>query len=187
MAEEPEAAASEETPSEGEGKGKSKKSLMLGGILLGVMLLEGGGLFLGMKFLGAGPQQAPGGEGLLEDGSASPSEKPEVPIAKIKVPNRQSGKTYLYDVEVAATLIVPEGKEVEAFTKEVTEKIQRHENGIRDRLSYLIRSAKPEHLDEPGLVMMRRLIRTELGRLLGEDKLFDTILLPRWTPMRTQM
>lgn len=177
MADEPENTAA--------GKSKSKKNIMLGGILAGVMILEGAGLYVAMNFMGSGPDQAGAAEGLVD--SAEQGNKPEVTIARLKVPNRTTGTTFIYDVEVAATLVVPEGKILEEYKDEFETKLAGHENAIKDRLSFLIRSSLPQHLDEPGLVMIRRQIKAELGKIMGDEKLFETILLPRWTPMRADM
>lgn len=183
MAEEPEQAAPVEVV---DGGGKSKNA-MLGGILAGVMLLEGVGLYVGMKFLGAGPEQAAAGDGLVEDGKGINENVLEVPIAKLKVPNRKTGKMYLYDVEVAATVAIPEDKPAEQFKTEILDKIKSRDNAIRDRLGFLIRSSDPQQLDEPGLVTVRRQIKTELGKIFGDEKLFQEVLLPRWTPLRADM
>ncbi len=183
MAEEPVQGASDDA---GPSSGKNKKSVVVGGIIVGVMLIEGVGLYAMMKLLGSGPEQAAADEGLVSSG-AEAGDRPEIPVVKMKVPNRLSGKTYVYDIEVAATLIVPEGKEPEPYAKEIIKKIEKHENGIRDRLGYLVRSTKPDALDEPGLVRIRRQIKEELGKVLGDEKLFDQILLPRWMPLRADM
>ena len=92
-----------------------------------------------------------------------------------------------YDIEVAATIIVPEGKLSEEHREEFAEKLAAHENAVRDRLSCLIRSANPQHLNEPGLEVIRRQIMAELGKVLGGEKLFERILLPRWTVIRADM
>ncbi len=184
MAEEPGNAAPQEAS---EGAGKSKKSMVLGGVIVGVMLLEGAGLYLGMKLFGAGPSDAPASEGLVNPDQSPDAAGVEVAVVKIRVPNRTTGKTYLYDIEVAATLNVPPGRPPEEFKKEVAKKLEERENAIRDRLSFLVRNAQLQHLDEPGLVMMRRQIKAELGKVLGDEKLFGQILLPRWTPLRADM
>ncbi|MBN1345957.1 MAG: hypothetical protein JXQ73_24920 [Phycisphaerae bacterium] len=186
MADEPVQAASKEAADGGQGGG-GKRNMVLGGILAGVMLLEGVGLYVGMKMFGAGPEQATAEEGLVDKAQKKISERPEVPIAKLKVPNRKTGKNYLYDIEVAATIIVPEGKTTDEFKAEITEQLKARENSIEDRLSFLIRSANPQELDEPGLVTMRRQIKAELGKIFNDEKLFDEVLLPRWTPLRADM
>lgn len=187
MADEPAAEAVESTQPAASGGGDSKKKLLLGGLVAGVMLLEGVGLYVGMKMFGSGPDEAAAGDGIVGEDKDAASAKPEVPIVKIKVPNRKTGKTYLYDIEVAATINVPEGKTPDAFKPEIETKLTSHENAIRDRLSYLIRTADPQQLDEPGLVMIRRQIKAELDKILGDEKLLDRILIPRWTPLRADM
>ncbi len=186
MAEEPTEAVQAAAP-DAAGGGDGKKKILVGGLVLGVMVLEGVGLYVGMKMFGSGPEQAAAGDGIVGKDKDASSAKPEVPIVKIKVPNRKTGKTYLYDIEVAATINVPEGKTPETYKPEVEGKLANHDNAIRDRLSYLIRTADPQQLEEPGLVMIRRQIKAELDKILGDEKILDQILIPRWTPLRADM
>jgi len=166
---------------------KKRSPLVMGGVLAGVMLIEGVGLYVGMKMFGAGPQQAASHEGLSENHQPQPAEPMEVPVAKMKVPNRLSGKSFLYDFEVAVKIRVPDGKNPEEFKKEITKKLEERENTIRDRLNCLVRGAEPQHLEEPGLVVMRRQIKAELDRVLGDDKVVESVLIPRWQSMRMDM
>ena len=159
---------------------------MLGGVLAGVMLVEGAAVYLGLKVFGAGPAPAVSQEG-LKNSVQQPAEPLEIPVAKAKVPNRVSGRTYVYDIEIAAKFRVPEGKNPEEFKKEIVKKLEERDNTVRDRLNWLIRSAEPIHLEEAGLVVMRRQIKSELDKILGDDKLIDSILIPRWQSMRGDM
>lgn len=176
----PQPKASEETATRGKGK-------MLGAILAAIMLIEGVGLYAAMKLLGAGPGSTAGGQGLVATTQQQNTEKPEVIIAKMKVPNRVTGKTYIYDVEVAATINVSGDKPTAEFKQEFEQKLQQHQNAISDRLSALIRAADPKYLDEPGLVTVRRQIKVELNKILKDEEVLDEILLPRWTPIRADM
>jgi flagellar basal body-associated protein FliL len=185
MPEDQESAAPEQAGAEVEKK--SNKSGLMAGIIVGVMVLEGVGLYVAMKLLGSGPDQAPATEALAEGQKDQGCTKPEVTIAKMKVPNRVTGKSYIYDIEVAATLNAPPDQPVEVFKAEFEEKLKQNENAVRDRLNALIRGADPKYLDEPGLVMIRRQIKVELGKALGDEKVLDKVLLPRWTPIRADI
>lgn len=187
MANEPGEAAPAEQSNANASAGGRNRRVMIGGVLAGVMLLEGVGLYLAMKMFGAGPEEASADEGLVDQGGQPKCERLEIIIAKLKVPNGRAGRTYLYDVQVAATVTVPDGKLPEDYKGEVEEMIAARENAIQDRLSVLIRRSEPQALDEPGLVMIRRQIQAELGKVFGDEKLFSTILLPRWTPLRADM
>jgi flagellar basal body-associated protein FliL len=184
MAEESEQTAVESTG--GEAPEKSKKGSLVGIILAAVMVIEGIGLYATMKFFGSGADSASGEEALAAAAKQS-CDKPEVSIAKMKVPNRVTGKTYIYNIEVAATLNAPDDRPMEEFKAEFEERLQKNENAIRDRINFLIRRADPQFLDEPGLVMIRRQIKVELGKVLKDEKVFDQILLPVWTPLRADM
>jgi flagellar basal body-associated protein FliL len=186
MAEKPQAAPPA-PKSEPEAAPKKKGTLMVGGILAGVMLVEGAGLYVGMKMFGAGPQTAGSHEGLVENTQRQPAEPLEVPVAKIKVPNRMSGRTFMYDIEIAVRIKVPDGKNPEEFRKEVAKRLEERDNAIRDRLNCLIRSTEPQHLEEAGLVVMRRQIKSELDKVLGDDKVIESVLIPKWQSMRMEM
>lgn len=201
MPDKPQAETPAPAPQPAENAGKKKGNMMLGGIIAAVMVVEGVGLYAGMKMFGAGPQSAESHEGAAP-AVEQPAELIEVLVAKLKAPNRASGRTFIYDVEIAARVRVPEGKAsgkggghgagkgdggLEEIKNEISKKFEERKNAIHDRLNWLIRSAEPQHLEEPGLVVMRRQIKAELDKILGDDKLIESILIPRWASMRSDM
>ena len=177
-------------------------------VMLGViMLLEAVVLFAGFKFLGASPKHAPAltpvegeggeaapagghgeapagghGEGGASTAPAGTSKKlSEVPVLNIKAPNRVSGMTYLYEVEV---VITTKG----ANKAKATSAIEERAATIKDRVRTIIGQSEPAKLgggSEPGLETLRRQIKFQLDEILG-DHMVEEVLIPRCIPYRVE-
>jgi flagellar basal body-associated protein FliL len=172
-------------------------------LLGGAMIIEAAVLFAGFKYLGGGtPQHAAGadlttetthGEGGHDaksgdthgDGkSGAPAvdkKKPtEIQIVDFRAPNKQSGRTFLYDVTIFAVTKVEYKERVEATIKE-------REALIKDRVRTIIGQMDPEKLgggSEPGLETLRRQVKYQLDEIVGPE-MIDEVLVPRCIPFRT--
>ena len=177
-------------------------------LLGGAMIIEAAVLFAGFKFLGGGPKGAHGAELAVtestesetapapsEHGSSShdahssetaakaPADKKKIVAVKVldfKAPNKVSGRTFFYDLQIYAQV---KG----ANQKSVEEKIKDTEPLIQDRVRTIIAQSDPEKLGggtEPGLETLRRQIKYQLEEIIG-DGLVDEVLIPRCTPFRT--
>ena len=91
------AEANPETSVRASGKG-GKKSLLMAAVLLGVMALEGGGIFVAMKLFGSKPAAVVGAE-VSETQQAEAAER-EVLLARLRPSNMRTGKLFLWDMEV---------------------------------------------------------------------------------------
>ncbi len=144
-------------------------------IVVGLMLVEGVGIFVAMKTLGSDPEpveaQAPG-EGIVIDGQNEASLPTEYVICELDAFNKQTGKLLLYRVEVAATV----ARDQEARFKKL---LELRKSTIQDRVTTVIRSADPKYLQEPGLETIRRQIKHELDKVLGDDKIIVELLIPK--------
>jgi flagellar basal body-associated protein FliL len=194
------AAAEKEKGAHGEGE-KAKKG---GGFLTklpvlfgGAMVIEAVVLFAGFKFLGSAPKSASAveipaekeGGGVPpkkdENGKEIPAEKPrtgqvELPLLDFRAPNKQSGRTFLYDV----TIVVSCKAEKQDKLKEL---ISGRDALIKDRVRTIIAEMDPEKLgggSEPGLETLRRQIKFQLDKIL-EEGLVDEVLIARCIPFRT--
>jgi flagellar basal body-associated protein FliL len=189
VAEEKVGAKSAEKPAAG---GKKKQTLLMLGILLGVMALEGGGIYFGVKFLGGGPKTvaaeglAPaagsegghgGGRGGEGDKGGVVTQDAELQVVKFRAPNMKSGRLFLYDIEV----YVKTKREKADVLKKL---IDGYKATIEDRLGRVVRSAEPQDLQEDGLETIRRQVRHELTQIVGDEKMIDEILIPRCTPFK---
>jgi flagellar basal body-associated protein FliL len=163
----------------------SKTPVLLGG----VMVLEAVVLFAGFKFfVSKGPQTAAGAEvqteskddSSSEDGKPDPKKPTELPIVEFRAPNKQSGRTFLYDVSIYA--VTKKGQDSEKIKKKIAE----HDATIKDRIRTIIAQSDPEKLgggSEPGLETLRRQIKFQLDEIIGDGQV-EEILIPRCIPFR---
>jgi flagellar basal body-associated protein FliL len=169
----------------------NRTPVMLGG----VMFLEAVVLFAGFKFLsgGAAPNSADGAElasteyvdGHGEDGgkagkSIDRKKMVEVNVLDFKAPNKQSGRTFLYDVSI---YVVTRAE----FADKVKTTIGDREALIKDRIRTIIAQSDPEKLgggSEPGLETLRRQVKYQLDEIIGEEVIGE-VLVPRCIPFRT--
>jgi flagellar basal body-associated protein FliL len=191
-------------------KGHDKKEAAKGGgvggmlaktpvLLGGAMIIEAAVLFAGFKYLGGGtPHHASGAELTAEDPAAAghgetksadgkgaaaaiDKKKPiEIQIVDFRAPNKQSGRTFLYDVTIFAVTRGEFKDRVEAIIKE-------REALIKDRVRTIIGQMDPEKLgggSEPGLETLRRQVKYQLDEIVGEG-MIDEVLVPRCIPFRT--
>lgn len=175
-------------------------------LLGGAMIIEAVVLFAGFKFLGGGPNRSDAADIALADGShgsdadhksaggdaghggeggAKPAaidkKKPvEVQLVDFRAPNKQSGRTFLYDVTIFAVTRAE-------FKERVEETIKAREALIKDRVRTIIAQSDPEKLgggSEPGLETLRRQVKYQLDEIVGEG-MIDEVLVPRCIPFRT--
>lgn len=169
-------------------------------VLLGVvMVVEAGILFAGFKMLGGGtPKAAAAAELTTEEsqeshGSSNASEghgekttkktdKKKVAIINVvegRFPNKATGRTYLYDIQVA---VMTKGE----FEERVTQIVKDRDAMIKDRLRTVIAQIDPEKLggsSEPGLETLKRQVKYQLDDIMGEG-LIDEVLISRCLPFR---
>ncbi|HWB52767.1 MAG TPA: hypothetical protein VG722_01180 [Tepidisphaeraceae bacterium] len=187
-AEAPPPAEKKEAPKPAGGGLMSKTPVLLGA----AMVVEAVVLFAGFKFLGAGPKEsqavelaasAQSGEkgGEADKGAATDQNSPvELPVVDFRAPNKQSGRTYLYDVSI---YVVAKQKNADL----VKTLIANHLEMIEDRIRTIIAQSDPDKLgggSEPGLETLRRQIKYQLDQIIG-DGLVDEVLIPRCIPYRT--
>ena|SRR5687768_14050529 len=167
----------------------TKTPVMLGG----VMFLEAIVLFAGFKFLsgGSGPKSAgavelttsehvDGHDGDKKGGKLDRKKTVEVNVLDFKAPNKQSGRTFLYDVSI---YVVTKAE----FAEKVKTTITDREALIKDRIRTIIAQSDPEKLgggSEPGLETLRRQVKYQLDEIIGEEMVGE-VLVPRCIPFRT--
>lgn len=207
MADKP--AEKKEAPKKDEKGGEEKKGGGLMSktpvLLSGVMLIQAGIVLAGVKFL-IPSAPAPAGAAITEDADgAHPSEADHsadshadakdgsatertydekksysLKLISMKAPNKTSGRTFLYDMEI---WVMVKGK----LAKRVESTIAEREALIQDRLRTIIAQSDPEKLgggSEPGLETLRRQVKHQLDEIVGEG-VIDEVLVPRCIPFRT--
>ena len=164
-------------------------------LLGGVMLLEAAVLFAGFKFLGGGPAPA-AGAALAHDAAHGGDESPggagkspaasdkksfvEIEVLSFRAPNKQSGRTFLYDVSI---YVVAKADKEELVKKT----FESRKALITDRVRTIIAQSDPEKLGggtEPGLETLRRQVKYQLDEIVGEG-VIEEVLVPRCIPFRT--
>lgn len=158
-----------------EGKGK-KKGLMTVAIVAGVMLAEGGAVFMATRWLSPGPDPAAamngsGEEALPEDPDV------EIVIADFMAPNTKKGRVFVYEMKVAARVASGDLERLKGLLED-------QRLTISDRLNNIIRAADPQVLIEDGLDTLKRQIRFEVNKILNDDNLIRAILIPKMMPHR---
>jgi len=174
-----------------EGKKKGGGMLTKTPVILGaVMLVEAVVLIGGFKFISGGPKTAAavelpaetaGKEGDGKGAATDPKTLVEIQLLDFRAPNKQSGRTFLYDVSIFVT--------TKAVTQDkVKDLISSRDALIKDRVRTIIAEMDPDKLgggSEPGLETLRRQVKYQLDQILGDDKLIDEVLVPRCIAFRT--
>lgn len=177
-------------------------------LLGGVMFIEAIVLFAGMKMLMPAPQNAVANVELTTEGASEgghgeaaaegghgegghgaegaataktdPKKSVELQVVQLKAPNSVSGRTFMYDVQIFASVKGANKDKVEAAFKDRGALIQ-------DRVRTIIAQSEPDKLgggSEPGLETLRRQVKHQLDEIVGEG-FIDEVLVPRCIPFRT--
>lgn len=167
-------------------------------LLGGVMIIEAFVLFAGFKMISGSPAPASGADielsthepssGHEEEKDAhgnpikkvDPKSSVEVEVLTLKASNRQSGRTFFYDVQIK--IITRQANE-----EKVKSIIAAKSGLIQDRIRTIIAQSEPAKLQgetEPGLETLKRQVKYQLDEIIGEGYV-DEVLVPRCVPFRT--
>ena len=171
---EAEAQAPNPTPPPAEPAKRSKRPVIIVAVL---MLLEGAAIFAVAKYffmsepsdvqaVEVDPLARPGGE------SAAPQQlTAEVEIAECRPSNFVSGRLVNFKLRVSALVLLTD----EAKAAEL---LEANQSRITDRINFIIRSAEPHHLAEPGLETIKRRMKHEIDAIVGDQHLIREVLIP---------
>lgn len=181
MAEKQPAAAQEPkpVPEATPAKASRKVSILIVGVL---MLVEGVGIFFVTKMLTgsapavaeAGVASAAHGEDRHGDGAKSApamAEFGEITVSECRPTNRESGRMITFRMRVSVLVMHSNLERVKTL-------IESNKARIDDRINFVIRSADPAYLNEPTLATIKRRLKAEFDRLLGDDHLVEEVLIP---------
>jgi flagellar basal body-associated protein FliL len=165
-----------EQPAEQEApKSSKKKTMILGGGLIGVMVVEAVVVFVLVKHFGASPAAAeamPPVHGVT--GEAEPEHKPEVvelDVVKLRAQNERAQRQITYDLDVYVSVS-------DANKEKVGKVLQGRKATVQDRLARVVRAAEPERFIEPDLRTLRKQFLVELTQIVGEEGLIVEVLIP---------
>ncbi len=169
--------AADKKETKDKGPKKSKLPLL---IVLGLMIGEGAAVFVVAKMMfGPNPldpvaaaETAADVEGEGAEAEAAPVDQTaEVDVADCRPSNKASGRLQTYRLRVSALVRAEDAEKV-------GEMVESNGARIEDRVNYVIRSAEPHHLEEPGLETIKRRMKRELDGILGDEKLILEMLIP---------
>lgn len=170
---------------------KSRKAPII--IVGALMLVEGVGIFFATKlFTGSSPATADAahtvdgghGEGHSEGehsdggdhgdgakGAPAESEFGEITVSECRPTNRESGRLITFRMRVSVLVSTADLERTKTL-------IEANKARIDDRINFVMRSADPTHLHEPTLATIKRRLKAEFDRLLGDEHLIEEILIP---------
>lgn len=127
---------------------------------------------------GGGGEHGGGGvEGGGTGGSSVKKKFVELKVVEFRAPNKQTGKTIIYDVAVYAVI---KGDKADAAKRVIEDRSAL----IQDRIRTIMARNDPERLgggSEPGLETLRRQVKHELDEIMG-DAMVEEVLIPRCIP-----
>lgn len=163
-----------DTPAKG---GSRMKTTLI--LVLVVAVVEGLGFFMVAKFFGGSPDPAYGADGqhVAEVATTQPGLVEIELLNRFKVPNKSSGRLYIYDLDVVVS--VPTDRE-----EPMRELVKSRMGALSDCVARVIRSADPEVLDEPELKTLRLQMQHALLGVTRDEEMINQVLIPRCVPMR---
>jgi hypothetical protein len=177
--------ATEQAPEQEAPKSSKKKTFILGGGLLGVMVLEAVVVIVLVKHFGATPatvdamppihgvegEGEAGGEGEGKAKADRPPAIAELDVVKLRAQNERAQRQITYDLDVYVS--------VAGVNKDkVSKALQSRKATVQDRLARVIRAAEPERFIEPDLRTLRKQFLVELTQIVGEEGLIQEVLIP---------
>jgi flagellar basal body-associated protein FliL len=188
MAEKQAGAQAETAPVSGDAKKPSRKKSFL--IVALLMMVEGVAIFFGTKMLtGSAPASADaapvasephgapvsgehgGGHGGEAKNAPFESEFGEIAVSECRPTNRESGRTVTFRMRVSVLVKAADLEKTKSL-------IESNKARIDDRINFVIRSADPAFLNEPTLETIKRRLKSELDRLMGDEHLIEEVLIP---------
>lgn len=168
MADEQANAETQAAPSEG---GKKKLKTML--VVLGVLALEGGGIFFATKMMykteEVQAEELTGEEKRMQ----MLKDQTELALPEMNAYNKRDGRLFMYNLQV--TIRVQSDKK-----EQIEEAIKLRESTIMDRFNTVIRRADTKFLNEPELQTIRRQLQHELESIIGDDQIIEELLIPKF-------
>jgi len=181
---------------------KSGKPAMIVGVIMGMLLLQGAGVFIAVKMIGKGPAEAAGVELTPDDaqdkGDEHGEKTAEILITKLRCPHTGTGKHYVIEMTVYATVpdhLAGGGESGGGHGEDSTSgggiqaEIESHIATIKDRMRTIVTSADPGTLflartgkPDYRLSTLKRQFKSVLEDVLGKGKIKE-VLICDYMPM----
>ena len=172
--EKPKEAAKEAKPEGGEAPAKKKPPIKLLGIVAVAMIAEAGGVYV---IAGMSGKEPPTAKAELKEGEGKAADTTvEVPLIEEKFQNMQTGRVWLWDVQVFLRVKAK-------YEKDVQKKLEEHQAELQEMIATEFRKATMTQLKEPGLENINRRLLKVVDEVVGKDKegesKVEKILIPR--------
>ena len=145
-------------------------------ILIVALLMgaEGVGIFIAAKVVGSDPASAmaDGGDAGSVAVAGSGGAYAELELADCRPSNGLSGKFVTFHIRVTALIA---SADLERAQRLVRAKRAQLEDGVNT----VIRSTAPKHFDEPSYDTVKRRLKSELGRIFGDEELIKELVIPQ--------
>ena len=165
-----------------EQKPKAKMPLKMIIIMASVFLIEAGAVSMFWMMRG-GPDPAEATSPIDQTQEYSREGLAEIQLAKtFQVDNYMKGSSTrtMVTLEVFASYL--EGKDDNSNVEKITALVEKHGSEIRDRIRMIVASAKPNDLTDPNLEVVKRIVKSEVEKIIGENYIQE-ILIPNWSPV----
>lgn len=158
----------------------SKKKLFTVGIVLGIMLLEGVGVFVLVKMTTEAPAPSEAAE-LTEDPTQLLEKMDaELPLVDCDAINRKSGQSIVVHIALSVRVAAEDQERAAKL-------IGKRQSTTKDRVQMILRSADPQHLNEPNLDTIKRQVKFELDKVLGDEELIREVLITQILQSRSRV
>lgn len=157
-----------------------RRNFMTFFVVGGLMIVEGVGIVLAIKFTGGQPQSAAADDehaDQFDEHGVPLLQESEVEVTDLMAFNNKGGPIYIYQIGVYAQVPTSSKKVFEAF-------VANRRQTVEDRLSRIVRAADPKFFDEPGLETLRRQFKYELNKIIGDESIVQEILFPEFNKTR---
>ena len=152
---------------------KKKNNKLIPVLVVALMMIgEGVAIFFLVKSISSNPVQALADKGDIGIDAFNGNRMAEVELAESRPSNRMAGKLVTFHIKVSGLVAAEDLTHAE-------ELVETKQARLEDGVNIVIRSAEPKHLNEPGLQTIKRRLKYEIGRILGDDELIKEVLLPQ--------
>ena len=97
----------------------------------------------------------------------------EIELAECRPSNKLAGKLITFHIRVSGLVASKD-------LQDVKEMVEMKQGRIEDSVNIVIRSSEPKHFNEPGLETIKRRLKNELDRILGDPELIKGVLIPQF-------
>ena len=95
----------------------------------------------------------------------------EIELTDCRPSNKMTGKLITLKIRVSALVASADAERGRIL-------VEMNKARINDRVNFVVRSAEPQDLNEPGLETIKRRLKHELATALGDEQLLQEVLIP---------